>query len=73
MVNTIAEQGYSLLEYKNNKKINIPFIFLTNLNTTRDRKRAVEMGVSEYISKIDFKPKDLEKIINRNLQCFVKN
>lgn len=73
MVDTIAEQGYSLLEYKNKKNINTPFIFLTNLNTTRDRKKAIEMNVSEYISKIDFKPKDLEKIINRNLQCLIKN
>jgi CheY-like chemotaxis protein len=72
MVNTIAEQGYSLLEYRNKKKINIPFIFLTNLNTTRDRKKAIEMDVSEYISKIDFKVKDLENIINRNLQCYIK-
>jgi signal transduction histidine kinase len=72
MVNTIAEQGYSLLEYRNSKKINIPFIFLTNLNTTRDRKKATEMDVSEYISKIDFKIKDLENIINRNLQCYIK-
>jgi len=72
MVNTIAEQGYSLMEYINKNKINIPFIFLTNLNTTGDRKKALEMGASEYISKIDFKPKDLEKIINRNLQCLIE-
>ncbi|MCF7906305.1 hybrid sensor histidine kinase/response regulator [Patescibacteria group bacterium] len=72
MVNTIAEQGYSLMEYINKNKINIPFIFLTNLNTTGDRKKAIEMGASEYISKIDFKPKDLEKIINRNLQCLIE-
>ncbi|MCF7795530.1 hybrid sensor histidine kinase/response regulator [Patescibacteria group bacterium] len=72
MVNTIAEQGYSLLEYKNNKKINIPFIFLTNLNTTGDRKKALDMGASEYISKIEFKPENLEEIINRNLRCLIE-
>lgn len=72
MVNTIAEQGYSLIEYINKNKINIPFIFLTNLNTTGDRKKAISLGASEYIPKIEFKPKDLERIINRNLQCLTK-
>lgn len=55
------KNGFEILEIvkKNELTKKIPVIALTNLSQETERKRAMELGASEYLVKADIKMSDL--------------
>lgn len=58
--------GFSVLEdFRQNKKLTIPIIILTNLGTDEDRQKGKQMGASDYLVKASLTPSDISAEIKK--------
>lgn len=72
VINIMAKQGFDfLVEVKKDPKTkNIPIIVFTNLNNARDRRKASELGATDYLVKADHDP---EYIFNQVKEIIEEN
>lgn len=68
-INVVSEQGYVFLERLKKEKLasRTKVIMFTNLNTEKDKKKAMDLGASGYIFKGGTAPSDLLKEIDKIL------
>ena len=69
-VDFIAEQGYDFLQKikKTEETKDILVFMFSNLDTDKDKKKALELGASGYIVKNKTEPKDLIETAHRVLK-----
>lgn len=61
--------GFSVLEdFRQNKKLQIPIILLTNLGTEDDRKKGEVMGANGYLVKASLTPSEVSAEVKKYLK-----
>ncbi len=66
-IDAVSEQGWDILKTlkKNKETKNIPVIVFTNLNSSKDKKKAKDLGAYKFIFKEGSSPEKLLEIINK--------
>jgi len=61
--------GFSVLEdFRQNKKITVPIILLTNLGTDEDKKKGEDLGATGYLIKSSLTPGQVSLEVKKYLQ-----
>lgn len=61
--------GFSVLEdFRQNKKITVPIIMLTNLGTDEDKKKGEDLGATGYLIKSNLTPGQVSLEVKKYLQ-----
>lgn len=59
--------GYTVLARLQEKRLNIPVIVLSNLDSLSDQKRCAELGAKDFLVKSNFETNELVELIKRYL------
>jgi DNA-binding response OmpR family regulator len=61
--------GFTVLEeLRQNMKISVPIIMLTNLGTEEDREKGNKLGATDYLVKSNLTPTQVSEAVTKNLK-----